>query len=294
MQQGETCGPSTPGYSGPTRIQQVPWTSSPRRRTGCPYHKRNVDPRLRVSERHVRRLDQLLAGRAGKHICFVARNVVHAVKFPRKPPLRHHSSRTKTTEPLEDVEAQTKRVRPTSLSEIWAPTYAGSSNESTPRWTQTTSLPKPFEELGKGTLLAHTVFVEQIRDKVHTSLGASFTRKFDPNFWKPTLTSACDPGEAFSDWLRSGCLSGMSASQTEVRGVFSAAILKSRQFRDEQLSHQWRADKHRNYKSFHAEGGHLAKSEIDRIAGKDDIELFDSWVSVICRLPQPTASMVAL
>ena len=64
------------------------------------------------------------------------------------------------------------------------------------------------------------------------------------------------------------CPSGMSASPTEVCGVYPAtnhtteAILTSGE------------PTHRNYKSFHSDGGHLAKSEIDRVAGKVS---FDGW-----------------
>ena len=43
-------------------------------------HQRNVDPLLRVSERHGRRLGQTLAGMAGKRGCLAGRSVVHA--FP--------------------------------------------------------------------------------------------------------------------------------------------------------------------------------------------------------------------
>ena len=87
-----------------------------------------------------------------------------------------------------------------------------------------------------------TVFVEQVWDKVCTSLGSSaanaFTGKFDPVFWKLMLTSAC-------------MSVGLATDPT------SPAILKSKQ-----LSHQWRANKHSNYKWLYDKNGYLAKSEI--------------------------------
>ena len=130
------------------------------------------------------------------------------------------------------------------------------------------------------------MLVEQVRDQVYTSFSSSlageFTEKFDPDLWELLLTSPCDPETAVSEWLRSRCPSDIPASPTEVCGDHTlAAALKSRQFKKEQLSHQWRADKHRNNESFYAEGGHLAKSETDRVAGRDNVELFDDWASVI-------------
>ena len=135
--------------------------------------------------------------------------------------------------------------------------------------------PKPFERSEKSSR-----FVCCLR-RADQKLGAQQLGiqprqqthgKCDPDLRKLMLTSLCHPETLVPDWFRSGCPSGMSASPTEVCEAFaatnqmSAAILKSRQSKEEQLSHQWRADEHK-LQELLRHGGHLAESEVDRIAG---------------------------
>ena len=117
-----------------------------------------------------------------------------------------------------------------------------------------------------------TMFVEKARDKEHARLGSSpanaFTVKIDPHLWKLMFTSACHP-ESVQEWLRSGCPPGMSASPTEVCGVFpatdhtSAAILGDSS-RKNNCPISGRADKHRMTS--------IQRTQIDRIASRECFE----------------------
>ena len=113
-----------------------------------------------------------------------------------------------------------------------------------------------------------TAFVEQIRNKLHTSLGSAskFTEKFDRDLWQLMLTSACDPETSVPDWPRSRCPSGISSRPKCVEcSPPPTTPLRRSSNRDssqeDQLFHQ---------------GWHLVESEIDRIAGRGCIKLFDN------------------
>ena len=167
------------------------------------------------------------------------------------------------TTAAEGRERQGRWRTPKPKQGVFSPQASGFSNESTPSWTHSTSSPKPFERSGKKTHSPGfpTVFRRAglgqggctpawVSAPPHRSLG-NLTRTSGSS----RASSGCDPETAVHDWLRSGCPSGMSASPSVPchRAHFRGDPRRGSSKKKEQLSHQWRADKHRHSKSFFAE-----------------------------------------
>ena len=103
------------------------------------------------------------------------------------------------------------------------------------------------------------------------------------------LKLAQDPEKEVAEWLRSGCPSGTPDSKIEYNGIFpkaeraSAGVEQSKTFGLLAEGKTWHEADHENYPSFYAEKGNHAKEEIECIALKGYIDLFNFWENVVAR-----------